>query len=283
MSRLKNIARLCGWPGTFVATLFFCSSLYAAPASLDLSAETAYSDNLSLTPDKRDNPLSGMHSKVSATLRKTRVVSESFSVLGEIGLGYHRFHIDHPADYWSANATIAANYRPFADYTAPYFKLSLSARRKEYNNEFHPDWNLRTRFSLNKQWSPRVFTSIGLAAREGHDEWPVVDTVNFGYWDTSQRELFLGMDWRFKNFIAYGLLSRTEGDLIWTFTRGDKYVGGLWADDSRIDELKLGVNFPVSSSGALDVLARFSQVSFKGQKMHDESGLSLAYIHRFSL
>ncbi|MEQ9565213.1 MAG: hypothetical protein RLN85_05255, partial [Pseudomonadales bacterium] len=93
----------------------------------------------------------------------------------------------------------------------------------------------------------------------------------------------LGMDWRFKNFIAYGLLSRTEGDLIWTFTRGDKYVGGLWADDSRIDELKLGVNFPVSSSGALDVLARFSQVSFKGQKMHDESGLSLAYIHRFSL
>lgn len=282
MGRLKSI-RLPGVLAMLPVMLFFCARLHAAPASIDISAEAAYSDNISLTPDTMDKPLSGMHSAVSATLRKSRVLSESFSVLGEIGLGYHQFHIDQPADYWTTSATIAANYRPFSDYTAPYFKFSLSAGRKEYSNEFQPDWNVRARFSLNKQWSPKVLTSIGLAAREGYDEWPVIDTANFGYWDTSQRELFLGMDLRFRNFIAYGQLSRTEGDLIWTFSQGDNYVGGLWANDSRTDKLKLGINLPVSSLAALDILATFSRVSFQGQKMHNESGLSLAYIHRFSL
>jgi len=224
-----------------------------------------------------------MHSLVSANLRKTTVLSERLSVLGEVGLGYHQFHIDQPADYWSVNAAIAANYRPFTGFTSPYFKFSLSARRNEYRNEFHPDWAHKSKFSINKQWSSTVLTSIGMAAREGYDEWPVVDTVNFGYWDTSQRELFVAMDVRFSRFIAYGQLSRTEGDLIWTLSQGENYVGLLWSDDARTDQLKLGVNFPVSSNAALDILGSFSRVSFQGNKTHDEFALSLAYIHRFSL
>lgn len=270
------------WLWILIPVLFFCANLQAAPASFDFSAETAYSNNLSVTPDRMNNPEDGMHSQVAGTLRKTTIISQKLSLHGEVGLGYHQFHIDEPANYWTANAAIAANFRLFSSLDSPYFKLSLAARRKDYSNEFHPDWNLRGKLSVNKQWTSSLKTHAGVALREGYDEWPVVDTANFGYWDTLQKEIFAGMDMRVRDLIVYGELSRMEGDLIWTQSQGQEYLGLLWRDESRVDKLELGINIPLSSLVAIDVLGSFSRTSFYGQTMYDETALSVAYLHRFS-
>lgn len=283
--------KIAGQLSVLMFTFCLSTALWAAPASVDLAVETTYSDNLSVTPDNMDNPIEGAHSRVSAALHKTVVLSEKFSMMGRIGLGYHQYHIDQSADYWSASAAIAANFRPFPDFYLPYFKFSLSARQQDYRNEFHPDQILRAKFSVNKQWTPNFLASVGIAAREGYDEWPVVDTVNFGYWDTSQYEIFLGMDFRVKNMIIYGEVSRSEGDLIWTTaqnanyvsaSQGPNYVGLLWNENSRTDSLELGVNIPLTTNSALDLLGSFSQARYSGRKMYDKTSLSLAYMHRFS-
>ncbi len=289
---MKKSGKIAGWLSVLAFTLGFCMPLLAAPASFDLAAETTYSDNLSVTPESMDNPIEGVHSRVSAALHKTVVLSEKFSMMGRIGLGYHQYHIDQSADYWSASVGIAANFRPFSDFYRPYFKLSLNARQQDYRNEFHPDKILRAKFSINKQWTPNFLTSVGIAAREGYDEWPVVDTINFGYWDTSQREIFLGMDFRVKDLILYGKVSRSEGDMIWTTaqsgnyvsaSQGPNYVGLLWNENSRTDNLELGVNVPLTAHSALDLLGSFSEARYSGRKMYDKTSLSLAYMHRFSL
>jgi hypothetical protein len=281
--QMNKLGKIAGQLSVFALMLGFCMPLLAAPASFDVAVETTYSDNLSETEDSMDNPIEGVHSRVSAALHKTVVLSEKFSMMGRIGLGYHQYHIDQSADYWSASAAIAANYRPFPGFYRPYFKLSLSAREQKYRNEFHPDQIVRAKFSVNKQWTPNLLISAGFAAREGYDEWPVVDTVNFGYWDTSLREIFMGMDLRVKDLILYGEVSRSEGDLIWTVAQGANYVGLLWDEYTQIDSLELGVNIPLSSHSALDLQGSFSQTRYSGSKMYNKTSLSLAYMHRFSL
>jgi hypothetical protein len=202
--------------------------------------------------------------------------------MGEVGLLYHQYHIDQPANYWAIKAAVAANYRPFASLDSPYFKFSLAARRSDYRNDFQPDRNVRLKLSLNKQWTPAVLAFMGVAFREGYYEWPTVDTVNASHWDTSRTKLFAGMDLRISDLIFYGQISRYEGDLIWTDSQGESYIGDIWRDDSVTDKLELGINIPVSSQAAVDILGSFNRTSFQGRDMYDETTLSVAYLHRFS-
>ena len=210
------------------------------------------------------------------------MVSEKLSLMGDVGLGYHQYHIDEPANYWVINAAVAANFRPFASLESPYFKFNLAARRSDYRNKFQPDRSVRAKLSMNKQWSPSLLSFIGVAVREGYYEWPVIDTVNFGHWDTSRAKLFAGMDMRIFDLIIYSEVSRSKGDLIWTDSQGGDYIGDLWRNDSRTDKLELGVNIPLSSQAAVDILGSFSSTSFQGQAMYNETALSVAYLHRFS-
>ena len=253
---------------------------HAAPLLFDISAESAYDNNLSQTPDALGGAASGIHSQIDASARKGFVLSEDFSFMVKLGAGYHDFNIEESADYWNANAVLAMTYKPFDRFSAPLFKSSISAVKKNYSNDFSTDLVYRARLSMFNQLTDRLSTNVGVAYRMGDHEWAPVDTLNDGYWDTEEMEYFISADMRLDLGTLYGKISYKDGDRIWTRPVANGFISDLW-DDAQTLQLNLGFNLPVSSSAAIDILGSYYEVRRNGMQMYDRSSLSLAYLHRF--
>jgi len=272
---------------TLVLLSLLCSvSSFAAPALVDFGFDSIYQDNLSETPDSMGSSFSGVSTRAFASVRKGFILSEDLSFMMKVGVDYEAQHIDESADYVGVNVVLASTYRPFENVSAPYFKMSLDARNKNYQNDFGNEQLYRAKFSMNSQLTDTLSAQLGFVRRIGESEWAPIDTLNIQSWDTDRTEYFLSMDLNLDPATLYTKVALSEGDGIWTrqITNGgtDAYIG-LFGNNVKHKSVDLGVNYPLTNGSALDLLARYSEVTRNGNDLHDITSLSIAFIKRLSL
>jgi len=281
---LLSLARLrqCSM---FLLSVLLPNHLLAAPVLVDLGFDSVYQDNLSETPDSMGSSFSGVSTRLFASVRKGFILSEDFSFMAKVGADYKAQHIDESADYAGVNVVLASTYRPFERISAPYFKVSLDVRHKDYQNDFGDEQLYRAKFSVNSQLTDALRVQLGLSRRMGESEWAPVDTLNIESWDTDRTGYFLSLDLDLGPVTLYTKLSRSEGDGIWTRqitnAGADAYIG-LFGNNVKHKSLDIGVNYPLTSNAALDFLARHSEVTRNGNDLHDITSFSMAFIRRIS-
>lgn len=269
------------WLGLFGLSLPM--SAIAAPTLVDFGFDSVYEDNLSRTPDAAGQALNGVSTRVFASARKGFILSEDLSFMMKLGVATKKQHIDESADYLSGNLVLASTYRPFEAFAAPVFKMSLDIRAKNYLNDFGSEQLYRAKFSAHSQLTSVISAHLGMARRIGESEWAPIDTINITSWDTDRTEYFVGLDFDFDKATIYTKFSQAEGDSIWArqVPASTRYMGAFW-DNVKIRSLDLGLNYPVSNSSALDILARYSDIDRNGNDMYENTSVSMAYIKRVS-
>lgn len=285
VNRALKFARLPQYVTFLLGIFLSAQSVVAAPALVDFGFDSVYRDNLSETPDTMGSSFSGVSTRAFASARKGFILSEDLSFMMKVGVDYKAQHVDESADYVGVNAVIASTYRPFESVSAPYFKMSLDARNKNYQNDFGNEQLYRAKFSVNSQLTDALSVQLGFARRIGESEWAPIDTLNIQSWDTDRTEYFLGMDLNLDPATLYTKISLSEGDGIWTrqvTNAGTNAYIGLFGNNVKHKSLDLGVNYPLTNSSALDLLARYSEVTRNGNDLHDVTSLSMAFIQRLS-
>lgn len=283
MKNITKAPRILFWSLTLLCVS--SQTAFASPTLLDFGLDSIYEDNLSRTPDAMGSGVDGLSTRAFASARKGYVLTEDLSFMMKVGASYKNQHIDESADYISGNLVFASTYSPFDSFSAPVFKTSLDIKAKNYLNDFGSEQIYRAKLSAHSQLTDVINVHLGVARRIGESEWATIDTINIESWDTDRTEYFLGLDFDFDSFTLYSKLSQAEGELIWTRRmpgqNSQGYMGALW-DNAKVRSLDLGVNYPLSDSSVLDLLARYSDVDRNGNDMYELNSVSMAYIKRLS-
>ncbi|WP_459868128.1 hypothetical protein [Endothiovibrio diazotrophicus] len=206
-------------------------------------------------------------------------------------------------DQLRLSGSVGWRYKPDLHYTAPWYALALKLSAWEFDQSELRDsrlWELSA--TTGRRLTDRVAVRAGAAYRErrattGRVGWLSGERL----FDTANRSLFAGLDYRYGGATWYGRYTVQWGDVVSTATWNPAVYGvareaqfddaapvsasGRRRTGYRLDAtsrlLDLGVNLPVGRATAIDLAAQYVDVAGAGGNDYHGLALHAAWLYRF--